>query len=69
MLAILTLCATGAAGAHGNAASSAPSISADGGRAAFRSTSTNLDPADTDAVVGRPDRHRPGKALDQALMR
>jgi WD40-like Beta Propeller Repeat len=40
--------ATGAAGAIGNGGFGAVTISADGTRVAFTSTSTNLDPADTD---------------------
>src|SRR6185436_11615711 len=43
--------AVGAAGAKGNGASSAPSISADGLSVAFHSAATNLAPDDTDTTT------------------
>ena len=48
---VLVSRATGAGGEKGNGASRGASISADGNRIAFLSTSTNLDPADTDPAL------------------
>ena len=46
----LTLASTGSGGVKGSGDSSSPTISADGGRVAFRSEATNLDPGDTDPL-------------------
>ena len=47
----LTLASTSDAGVKGNGHSVEPSLSADGTKVAFASLATNLDPADTDAVL------------------
>jgi outer membrane protein OmpA-like peptidoglycan-associated protein len=46
----LTLASTSAVGAKGNGGSFSPSLSRDGSRVAFRSSSTNLDPGDSDTT-------------------
>ena len=46
----LTLASTSDAGVKGNDSSLQPSLSADGTRVAFFSSTTNLDPADTDGL-------------------
>ena len=47
----ISLLSTSTSGAKGNGGSELPAISAGGGKVVFWSTSTNLDPADTDALA------------------